>query len=390
MIRVGRLGGMRIGYLLLGILLTHAVVASAAGPQAAPTPGTAGALPDLERLVQQVEDPQQREQLLQTLKALIIVAKQDQLAAESQHKPRMPAAQSQGIFFAFGRLTEYLSTAGRNVGHGLAALPETLAVLPARLAEPGVLPLLTHMGVNAGILVALGLLLQLVATRTGARLRDSAVVPTVMPLWQKSCRALLTVGLAVGPYLILLIASGIVLSAFVVGPILSGLVALLIFTLISYRLTWAIGHVLLRPDEPTARLLPISDLPAQLTWTWLLRLINLSAAYYLITHALLTIGVDDAFYRLVRGLILVIFPTLLTVLVVRLARAHHAHFTASPREAGRVPWASTAFALRNLWPIIATIYIWCAAFFAITEFQQGVRYMAVAILLALPSEAISS
>ncbi|MBI3328227.1 MAG: hypothetical protein HYZ81_16180, partial [Nitrospinae bacterium] len=377
MIAFGRLG-VRIDFLLLGILLALSVTAPAAWPQADATPGAVVSLSDLERLVQQIEDPHQREQLLKTLEALIVVAKQSQPAAAPRDKAGLLMDQSQGIFFAFGKLTEYLSMGGRNLGRGLAALPATLGDLPARLVEPSVLRPLIHMGVDVGILAVLWLILQLMAARIGVKLHDSAVALTTMPLWQKSWRALLTVGLAVGPYLIVLIASGIVLSVFPVGAILSGLVALVIVTLIFYRLTRAIGHVLLRPDEPTTRLLPISNPRAQLTWGWLLRLLNLSAAYYLITHALLTIGVADEVYSLVRGGILVIFPTLLTVLVLRLAQGQRAHAAEAPEEGRLGAWASPAFALRNIWPIIAITYVWCTSFFAMAGFRQGVSYVVVA------------
>jgi hypothetical protein len=208
---------------------------------------------DLERLVQQIEDPQQREQLLKTLQALIAVARTAQPSGAPQDKTGPLVGQSEGIFLAFGMLTEYLSTASRKLGRGLAAVAITLERLPARLKEPGAFRRLIHMGVAVGVLGALAIILRLIAIRLRAKLGHRAPAIMAIPLWQKGWVPFLTVGLAVGPYLLLLVASGVVLSVFPVGIVLSGLVALVISTVIFIRLTRAIMLVLLNPDERATR-----------------------------------------------------------------------------------------------------------------------------------------
>jgi small conductance mechanosensitive channel len=109
-------------------------------------------------------------------------------------------------------------------------------------------------------------------------------------------------------------------------------------------------------------------------------LLILAAAYHLITRALLTIGVAEGLYRPVRGGILLIFPLLLTVLVVRLARAQRASLAAAPQEPRSEAWASVVVTLQHSWPIIAIAYIWCTGVFAIAGLQQWARYMIVASL----------
>lgn len=371
----------RLCWLVPGLLLVLAMMAPRASGQ---SEGIASAstvsLSDLERLVQQLEDPQQREQLLKTLHALIVVARQDQPTPTPEDQPSRFWNQPKGIFFAFGTLSERLSTMSRTLGQGLVGLPSTLKNQVARLSEPTALRLLLHISLNVAILVVLGFILQLIADRIEARLRDHLLSATTLPPGRKIWWALLTVVIAVAPSFLLLLASGIVLSVFPIGAILSGLVALGIVTLLLVRLAHAIGRVLFGPHEPSIRLLPLDDRWAQFVWTWFLRLLTLAAAWYLITRTLLTIGLAEDLYRLIRGTTLLPFPILLTGLVLRLARTYRGPPGGESAEARREAWSSPTLVLWKIGPIIAIAYIWVTALFAIAGFQHWVPYMAVASL----------
>src|SRR5688572_19683222 len=67
---------MSCGFMIFAVLLALVSVSSSAWAGAAADGESTVAVADLERLVQQIEDPQQRAQLLKTLQALIAAAKQ--------------------------------------------------------------------------------------------------------------------------------------------------------------------------------------------------------------------------------------------------------------------------------------------------------------------------
>src|SRR2546430_4693995 len=107
----------RLASLLMGSLLAPAGLSTTAWAVADTTAETTVSVADLEHLAQQIADPQQRDQLLKPLQSLIVVAKQGRPGARLQEKPDLFADRSQGLFLAFGELTEHLATSGRRVIH---------------------------------------------------------------------------------------------------------------------------------------------------------------------------------------------------------------------------------------------------------------------------------
>jgi small-conductance mechanosensitive channel len=370
----------RLAYLLLRIICTFAVLAPAAWAGTDAGAEATIAVADLEHLLQQLEDPQQRAQLIKTLQALIVAARQSRSEPATQEGADLIMRRSQGIFFAYGRLTEYLSEAARNLGHGLASLPVMLLRLPEGLMDPSIQQVLISLGVSLGILVAIGVLLQLLASRLETRLRGHISGGHAQPLRRRVTWALIAMGLSIMPYVAVLVVSGIIFSIFPVGPVLSGLTALAIATLIFSRLAHTLAHCLLNPEEPHSRLLPISNSTAQVAWTWALRLIYLSATYYLITHTLLTIGVTEEIYALIRGVMIVAGALVLSVLVLRLVRWQRRYLTNAGEHGRRGFWFRMLMRLQHVWPVIALAYIWCTAFFTLATFRHGVKYMVTASL----------
>jgi len=377
MVARGPSGRKFIGHLLLGACLAWGIAASAwAGTTAAADPNVS--VVDLERLLEQIEDPSQRDHLIKTLRALIIVAKQAEPAAAPS--PSDPLAeQSRSLLLAFGRLTKHISAFGQTLGQGLANLPVALSALPAYVSEPQTIRLLVDLGIIVGTLILLGIVLQLLSTRLLAKLRARSLSLTSWPFWRKLWLALLIVGLRVAPPLVLLIASGILLGAFSVGAVLAGLVALAILALIAYQLVRAVVLVLLNPDEPAARLLPLDDVAARWAWTWSVRLLNLAVVYYVVTRGLALVGVAAEVYAVVRGTLVIAFAVALSVSVIHVARRQRPPAMGAPEEEHRLRSTLIATA-RGVWPIIALAYVWCAAFFALASFQEGVTYMVVVSL----------
>jgi len=370
---------MRLACLLLGILLASMSLSTTTRAEAGTTAETTVSVADLEHLAQQIADPQQRDQLLKTLQSLIAVAKEGRTGAPRQGKPNLFADYSQGLFFAFGELTQRLAMSGRRVVDALAAIPIMLVELPTRLSDPVTLWFVMATTLVAAILVILGLGLQLFTSRLEGKLRARTSVTQPRLWWRKAWLALLFVGLAATPYVALLGLSVIVLSAFPVGAIPSGLAALAISTLILYRVLRAIARVLLDPEASNARLLPIDDSTAQRIWSWVVRLIDLAAAYFFTTRALLTIGVAEELYQVVRGILIIVVATVLSAMIARLRPTQYTVVVDAEGDRRRL-WPSVWATLQTIWPILAIAYVWSAALLAILSFRQKVTFVVVASL----------
>jgi small conductance mechanosensitive channel len=351
------------------LALTSASSAAWAGVAADAEPTVAVA--DLEHLVQQIEDPQQRTQLLKTLQALIIAAKQAEAGGPPPEQPAPSAEQWQGVFFAFGEFTQYVATIGRMLSYSLASLPVMLGELPARLREPATMWFALYFVLAGLILVACGIVLQFIADRLKKKLCARILATEPIPIWRKAWLSLITISLAVAPYIALLVVSAIVLSILALGAVSSGLVALIIVTLILYQLLRAVALVLLNPDRPSARLLPIRDATARQAWSWAICLSIFAAGYFLITRALLTIGVAWETYQVVRGLMVLLWAIGLSILVLHLARAQRASVAPPLSDVHRRRWTGVIAVVQRAWPIIAIAYIWCIALLALFRAQQG-------------------
>jgi moderate conductance mechanosensitive channel len=370
----------RMTHLLLAALLSMASLCPMAWADAATADGATFSVADMERLMHQIEDPRQRDQLLKTLQALIQVAKQPHGDVPSEEKPGLVAEQSQGLFFAFGELTQYLGMLGRQLGQGFAAIPTRLAELPVLLRNPETIWFLMAIVLSALFLVIVGIMLQRLMQQLDAKLHTRAAVGEPRLQWRKAWLALMTVSLAVIPYIALLFLSGVVFSILPVGAMASGLAALVISTCLLYRLLHAIARVLIEPHAASARLLPINDNAAQLVWVWVVRLITLLVLYFGTTHALRTIGLAGELSQMLRGLILVVCASLLSVLIWRLTTQIQRPTAAAPENHSRRLWSTASGTLQKIWPIVATAYIWCVTLMALFSSRHGMTFLVGATL----------
>jgi len=153
----------------------------------------------------------------------------------------------------------------------------------------------------------------------------------------------------------------------------------MIATRLLHRFLRTVARVLFDPDTPNARLLPIDDSTAQQIWSWVVRLIDLAAAYFFTTRVLRTIGVAEEFHQVVRGILIIVIATVLSAMIIRLGQTERTGAVASEGDRRRL-WASVWATLRTIWPILAIAYVWSVALLAILSFHQEVAFMVVASL----------
>jgi small-conductance mechanosensitive channel len=369
----------RLVCLLLGLMLVSAGLSPLTWAGAGIIAETSVSAADLEHLAQQIADPQQRDQLLKTLQALIVAAKQVRTGVHLQEKPALLADHSQGLFLAFGELTQHLAMSARRLIHDLATIPIMLVELPTRLRDPALFWSGTVIALAALSLVILGLGLRFVASRLEAKLRAHISASELRLWWRRAWLASHVVGLAVAPYVIVLGFWGVVCSVLPVGAIPAGIAALVIATLLLYRFLHAVARALLEPDVSNARLLPLDDSTAQQAWSWVSRLIMLVSVYVLITHTMLTLGVAEAFYQVVRGVMILIIASVVSTMISRLGPMHRTVAMASEADR-RGLWPSIWARVRMIWPIIAIACVWCVALLAMLNFHPRIIFLVTTYL----------
>ena len=369
----------RLMCLLLGSVCALAGLSTLAYAGAGTTAETAVSVADLEHLVQRIADPQQRDELVKTLQALILVGKQGHAGAPVEVNPDLFPDHSQGLLFAVGALTQHLAMSGRRVIHGITRIPIMLGELPTHLQDPATLWSVTAIALATVIVMVIGLGLQLFTRHLEGKLRARITLSQPHPWQRKAWCALLSVGLTTAPYVALLGFSGVVFDLLSAGPIPAGVAAVVILTFLLYRFLHVVARVLLDPDAPNARLLPLDDNATQQTWRWVSRLNRLIALYFLITRTLLTIGVAEEFYHVMRGVMILVIATVLSTMLSRLGQSRRPITAASEDERPR-PWSSLWATVWTIWPNIAVVYIWWAAIVAILSGDDGVASLVLTSL----------
>ena len=356
--------GPPVAYLLLATLLAFSSPFSRAQAGTITAPAPAVSATELERLMQQIEDPEQRAHLLKTLQALIVAARQEKAEVPPQ-TPQPVIGPSQSLFLAFGEFTHYIGSVSRSLVQGMASLPAVLSELPRYFTDPAASRFVLYLALSILILVAAGIVLQLLANRVEQVLRARFLASEPRSVWHKVWLSMITVGMAVAPYVALLIVGGVVFAILPLGVLPSGLVALFISTYLLYRFVRAVALVMFNPDQPKARLLPVRDSTAQRAWSWAVRLCWLAAGYFLLTRTLLTIGVTPEVYHVVRGLILLAWAIVLSALGSRLTQGRRGSAATPSQDGPPRRWTGVMAALQRVWPVIVLTYIWSITLFAL-------------------------
>jgi small conductance mechanosensitive channel len=147
-----------------------------------------------------------------------------------------------------------------------------------------------------------------------------------------------------------------------------------------YRFFRAVARLLLEPEPGYARLLPLNDQAAQQAWRWASRLIALVTVYFVLTRLLLTIGVAEEVYHAVRGVMILVLATVVSVLLSKLRPRRQGPMTSSEGESGLIRpkvWAE----VRRIWPSLAIIYVWGAALLAMFAREHGMASLLTTSLL---------
>ena len=185
------------------------------------------------------------------------------------------------------------------------------------------------------------------------------------------------------PYLAAVLA---VTGLFYTSTGLSGVRAF-ILTLLWVRFWYALvigtARCLLSPGDANLRLLPLPDEPAALFWRWLARLAKYAAFYWVVSEGLLIHITDRVLYFLCRNTLLVVFPILITVLILRTAAWFKSYDRPAEEDEGKDGsiWRDRAARMvKQVWTLPAVIYNWIIFLFLIGNYEAGFSYLLTATL----------
>ena len=188
------------------------------------------------------------------------------------------------------------------------------------------------------------------------------------------------------PFAAIVIVFGVMFRAFPSFSKGRTLVFLLFALLFLYQLVMAVFHVLLSPEEASARLTSFSDENANYLWIWMRRFSLYVFFYFLTTRSILWTQTPPLYFSYLRGLLLLPFPLMLTVFIFQLAREiriKHGQPLETDEElseneiSGKRPRTKgrAIFGLIRYWPIPATGYVWAISFSLITKYEKGFEYL---------------
>ena len=335
---------------------------------------------ELRDLVDTLEDEKRREALVKDLRKLIelkeAAVKQlepDELPEEKRRKPLAV----EGLFEAFESLTRRLIDAASSTVRLVRKAPDALKDVRAFVSQSkNQSRLLRLLGSTvASVLFALIIALPL--------RRYTPKVPEYEPsLTYKMGTGLQRVLLRLIPYAVLMGALFVLFRVFPSFRVGQAVVLLFFFVLFFYQLTFVIFRVLLSPEASKLRILPLGDEDANYLWVWMIRFINYTGFYFLITRALLLVNIATPTFGFIRGLLLVVFPLMISVFVLQLAREIRIRYQRSMNadadpESRRNRGLTLAV---RYWPALALGYAWAVFIFMIVRYAQGFGYLVKATL----------
>lgn len=361
------LSGFLLIVMLLGAWLECAVWAQT---PAAPSPPEVSPA-QIEEVIRMLEDEQARTAFLQRLRTLA------QLQAENL--PPEAATSTSGlvsrIISGADLLIQHLSTASRKILAWTTQAPQHLQALWASLTQPQTWRLIVQtllplvLSLLAGTLAFLGLHWLL---RSLVRF---SLPPRTWLVWQRLWQALLQVLRGVLPLLGLVLVTLIFLRVLDAARLLQETLRYLLTVALVYHLLTQVARVVLAPERPEVRLLPLQDANASYLWIWFRRFLLYGLAYSLILSMLALLAAGPSTSQGVRALLLCVFPALVTIFVAQVVRQRARAVPAPALAGGDRVLQTTQRVLHLLWPFLLVVYAWALTGFVIAQHAGGVAYL---------------
>ena len=333
--------------LVLPVLWFCLLAASASAQEAAPAQPDVPPTADLESLLGTLENEQERQRLIENLRALVEVQQAEEAAEEDHLGSRLMGEVSGAV----GELSSELADAAIE----LSDLPLALLRGLESLRDPMVRARVAEIVGKVAVLLIGGLIAEFVVNRLLARPRRN--------LGERHRNGWLfrLFYLLLGSVLEVLPIVAFAVVAFGLLPVVepravTRLVALaLINAILLSRIITLIGRMVLMPDRPRLRLLPMGDETASYLQVWLKRFTLVAVYGYFLLSAGLMLGLARSAYDVLLTLLSLILTGMMVVFILQQRQP------VRDLIAGRRGATSTLGNLRlrfaEVWHVLAIAYV---------------------------------
>ena len=325
-----------------------------------PAGGTDSSRAGIEKLLQDLEDPQRLENLKQDLRVLL---------QAGQETAGEPEADSKGFG---GMLLRTMSGYMHEINHVLGEVGQTMLQIPnlardiaGQAQDPEILRRWGEMGGKVILVLVAGFLAQLLVSRLLSRARNA------LEDRKNISREFRTVLMFGSTLLELIPIAAFAAAAYGLLPVLdprpgTQVVALaLINANVLIKVILAFTRLLLMPENPSLRLLPLDSETVHYFYIWVRRILRISIYGYFILEALLILGIATSLYLFFLKLLGLIIALMVIILVLQnqtdvagWLRGDHTQTAAADPD---LPRARTVNALRkrfaDFWHIAAILFI---------------------------------
>lgn len=375
--------------LLVALVLLFALPGGGHAQEAEPAPAAAEALTteQLEGLIATLENDDQRQQFLATLKAAV-----------DAHKATATPAETGGLGVRLlGGLSTGMAQVSAQVAHlagGAARLPRVLNDLSTALDTPEERAnLLSGLIAMAAVGIA-GLVAAWLAHRLLAKPMRLLCARPEARWFERVTLLVARMILALVPPAALAVVAWAVVPMLGVGPrLLAGLTAF-IAALAAYRAVVGVSRMLLAPDDAAQRVLPMSGETAQYLLIWISRLSGVVLFGAFALHAAVLAGLPPQSHALLIKLLGLLVAAMTAVLVLQNRQAVAAWLrqdTAAPPpgEAKRRPAQRLRQRLADVWHVLAIVYILVLYVVWAADIDGGFAYLLRASALTLLIVAVA-
>lgn len=285
----------------------------------------------IERLLQDLEDPERREELKQDLKALLASQETGEPASPQELDETKPSGLLGNLLTLLSELMQEINQILSNAGKNLLQIPEMFMDLAKQAQDPEVLKTWGEMAGKVLLVLAAGFAAERVVRRLLQKARKSLEDKET---YNMGIRALFLLGTTL---LELIPVAAFAVAAYVLLPLLeprtgTQLVALtLINAIILVRIILALTKLVLVPGAPSLRLVPLESECVHYLYIWVRRLVVLGVYGYFILEAALLLGLPSSLYISFLKLLGLIISVMAIILVLQ-NRSSVASCLSGPQE----------------------------------------------------------
>ncbi len=331
----------------------------------------------LETLIKILETQQERESLINELKAL---RESQRVQPRKEISPKEKVNLVDRFVLQYQKITDQTASFFRGISETTRRIPEGLNETMTYLSAPRNRAVLYRTAIIIGIGIATALVIIILVNRLTSMLSDRLLRRKRRKVFGRIYEAAVMMAVRITPYAAVFVASFLVLIILGIHGIPYRLAIMLFSALLLYETIFNVSRILLNPHDPEARVIRLADETSAYVWVWTRRFLNIWILYYVATKSLEILEAPPFLLAGISKILILLFPIFSTILLLQIRRMSAAVQGGHKRPTfWRRLWSYCA----RFWPLAAGITIWLIAIFTVADYQQGILFLMYASLKTL-------